>query len=132
MSTTTRHRPASPTEGRVKSRYTPRQIIAFLRAIDEGRASSIAQACQRMNISRQTYYYWRQRYGHSTTSAPARLIVQLDRDIRRLSEQLAAQQALLDRLKDELDEEAEIPAPPGRPSVSASGRVSETPRCAGR
>ena len=94
-------------EARVKSRYTPRQIMAFLREIDEGKTCSIAQACQRMNISRQTYYYWRQCYGHTTTSAPARLIVQLDRDIRRLSEQLAAQQALLDRLRDELDEDAE-------------------------
>ncbi|ULQ46733.1 transposase [Flagellatimonas centrodinii] len=108
---------ASDTDARVKSRYTPRQIMAFLRDIDEGRECSIAQACQRMNISRQTYYYWRARYGHAGTSAaPTRLMAQLDRDIRKLSEQLAAQQALLEDLRGQLGRQA-------RPSSSQTHRA---------
>ena len=118
-----RHSLSSDPDARVKSRYTPRQIMAFLRDIDEGRECSIAQACQRMNISRQTYYYWRARYGQvGPSSAPSRLMAQLDRDIRKLSEQLAAQQALLEDLRGQLGREVRLsPSQTPRASVAGSG-----------
>jgi transposase-like protein len=86
-------RKKSPATVRVKARFSPKQILAFLRSVDEGRERSIVHACERIGISRQTYYHWRQRYGR--VADQGRMVMQLEEDLRSLSERLAAQQQML-------------------------------------
>lgn len=87
-------------ETRVKARFSRSEILEFLRGIDEGRERSIASACARIGISRQTYYDWRAQYG--VTTAHHQLIEQLEVNLQLLSERLAVQQAVLQSLRAQL------------------------------
>ena len=46
-------------------RYTPEQIVAKLRQADVelGKGQTVKQACRAIEVSEQTYYRWRQKYG---------------------------------------------------------------------
>jgi len=48
-----------------KRRRTPDEIIGLLRQaeIELGAGSALAQVCQKLGISEQTYYRWRKSYG---------------------------------------------------------------------
>lgn len=87
-------------ETRVKARFSRSEILEFLRGIDEGRERSIASACSRIGISRQTYYDWRAQYG--VTTAHHQLIEQLEINLQLLTERLAVQQAVLQSLRAQL------------------------------
>ena len=87
-------------DARVKARFSRSQILEFLRGIDEGRERSIASACARIGISRQTYYDWRAQYG--ATTGHHQLIEQLETNLQLLSERLAVQQAVLQSLRAQL------------------------------
>lgn len=82
---------------RVKARFSPQEIATFLRGIDEGKERSILHACERIGISRQTYYHWRQRYGY--LSDQGHLVMQMEEALRSLSERLVAQQQMLKSLR---------------------------------
>ena len=88
------------TESRVKARFSRAQILDFLRGIDEGRERSIAGACARIGISRQTYYDWRSQYGE--IAGHHQLIEQLETNLQLLSERLAVQQVVLQSLRAQL------------------------------
>ena len=49
----------------MKKRYSGPQIVAKLRQADVfiGQGKTIPQVCKEIEISQQTYYRWRQKYG---------------------------------------------------------------------
>jgi putative transposase len=49
----------------MKKRYSGSQIVAKLRQADVliGRGKAIPEVCKDIEISQQTYYRWRQKYG---------------------------------------------------------------------
>ena len=46
-------------------RFTPEQIVSKLRQADVelGKGQSVPEVCRKIEVSQQTYYRWRQRYG---------------------------------------------------------------------
>ena len=49
----------------MKKRYTGPQVVAKLRQADVliGQGKSIPEVCREIEVSEQTYYRWRQKYG---------------------------------------------------------------------
>lgn len=49
----------------MKKRYTETQIVAKLRQADVliGKGQSVPEVCREIEVSQQTYYRWRQKYG---------------------------------------------------------------------
>ena len=49
----------------MKRRYSGPQIVAKLRQADVliGRGKTVPQVCKEIEVSQQTYYRWRQKYG---------------------------------------------------------------------
>lgn len=49
----------------MKKRYTETQIVAKLRQADVliGKGNTVPEVCREIEISQQTYYRWRQKYG---------------------------------------------------------------------
>ena len=49
----------------MKKRYTETQIVAKLRQADVliGKGNSVPEVCREIDVSGQTYYRWRQKYG---------------------------------------------------------------------
>ncbi len=77
-----------------KKRHSPEQIIRKLREAD-GHLSAgmtIAQACQKLEISEQTFHRWRNQYGGMKASDAKRL-KELETENGRLKK-LVADQAL--------------------------------------
>ena len=58
-----------------RKRHTPEQIISKLREADGVSAGggTIAQICQRLEISEQTFHRWRNQYGGMKASEAKRL-----------------------------------------------------------
>ena len=85
-------------------KHTPEQIIAKLREADAelNGGSTIPQVCQKLSISEQTYYRWREQYGGMKAEAAKRL-KELELENRRLKNALA--EVTLDKqiLKEALD-----------------------------
>ena len=52
----------------MKKRHTEKQIVIKLREIDIllGQGKTVAEACRKFEITEQTYYRWRQKYGGMT------------------------------------------------------------------
>jgi len=46
-------------------RFTPEQIVGKLRQADRelGKGLSVREVCRKIEVSEQTYYRWRQKYG---------------------------------------------------------------------
>jgi transposase-like protein len=49
----------------MKKHYTGTQIVAKLRQADVliGKGTSVPEVCREIDVSQQTYYRWRQKYG---------------------------------------------------------------------
>ena len=49
----------------MKKRYTGNQIVAKLRQADVliGKGKTVPEVCREIEVSQQTYYRWRQKYG---------------------------------------------------------------------
>ncbi len=49
----------------MRKRYTGAQIVAKLRQADVliGKGTSVPEVCREIDVSQQTYYRWRQKYG---------------------------------------------------------------------
>ena len=71
-------------------RHTPTQIVTILREADSGK--TVAQICSSYNISEQTFYRWRKKYGGMDVS-DVRELKQLKEENARLK-RLVADQAL--------------------------------------
>jgi transposase-like protein len=73
-----------------KKRHSPEQIIRKLREA-EGHLSAgmtIAQACQRLEISEQTFHRWRNQYG-GMKADDAKRLKELEIENRRLKKAVA-------------------------------------------
>ncbi len=73
-----------------RKRHSPEQIVARLREAEASLASgqSIAQVCQKLSVSEQTFYRWRNEYGGMKADAVKRL-KQLEEENRRLKKAVA-------------------------------------------
>jgi putative transposase len=69
-----------------RKRYTISEIIKVLREVEGGQ--SIAQVCHTHNISEQTYYRWKQKYGGMEISEAKRL-KSLEEENQRLKKKVA-------------------------------------------
>ena len=72
-----------------KTRHTTEQIIRILREAEAARLST-DEVCRRRNISRQTYYRWRSKYGGMAVKEVRRL-KQLEKENTELKKLLAEQ-----------------------------------------
>ena len=75
-------------------RFTPEQIVSKLRQADVelGKGLSVKEVCRKIEISEQTYYRWRQKYG-GMAPAVAKQVKSLEKENARLK-RLVADQAL--------------------------------------
>jgi transposase-like protein len=73
-----------------RKRHSPEQIIARLRESEALLASgqSIAQVCQKLSVSEQTFYRWRNEYGGMKADGVKRL-KELEEENRRLKKAVA-------------------------------------------
>jgi len=87
-----------------RRRHSPEQIIAKLREADAmlGAGATIAQVCQRLEVSEQTFHRWRHQYGGMKATDAQRLKA-LEQENARLK-RLVADQALDNRMLKELVE----------------------------
>jgi len=77
-----------------RRKHTPDQIIAKLREADGllGGGATIAQVCQKLAVSEQTFHRWRNQYGGMKANQAKRL-KELEQENARLKK-LVAEQAL--------------------------------------
>ena len=77
-----------------RKRYTPEQIIGFLREAEVAlsKGETVGPVCRRLGISEQSYYRWRKEYGGMKVSQ-ARRLKELEQENGRLK-RLVADQAL--------------------------------------
>ena len=71
-----------------QKRHNTEQIIAILREVDSARG--IQEVCREHNISGQTYYRWRSKYG-GTNVKEARRLKELGKENTELKKLLADQ-----------------------------------------
>jgi transposase-like protein len=73
-----------------RKRHSAEQIVARLREAEGLLAAgqSIAQACQKLSVSEQTFYRWRNEYGGMKADAVKRLKM-LEEENRRLKKAVA-------------------------------------------
>lgn len=73
-----------------RKRHSPEQIVARLREAEALLASgqSIAQVCQKLSVSEQTFYRWRNEYGGMKADGVKRL-KELEEENRRLKKAVA-------------------------------------------
>ena len=78
----------------MKKRPSPEQIIAKLREADValGKGEKVPEVCKQLEISQQTYYRWRTKYGGMDPQM-ARQLQELRKENARLK-RLVADQAL--------------------------------------
>ena len=77
-----------------KTRHTTQQIIEKLRQADVslGKGEKVADICKALEITEQTYYRWRQKYGGMQPEM-AKQLKSLEKENARLKK-LVAEQAL--------------------------------------
>ncbi len=78
----------------MKKRYSGEQIVAKLRQADValGKGMRVPEVCRQLEISEQTYYRWRQKYGGMAPEV-AKQVKALEKENARLK-RLVADQAL--------------------------------------
>ena len=76
----------------MKKRYTGAQIVAKLRQADVliGKGNSVPEVCREIEVSQQTYYRWRQKYGGMSPEMVKEL-KQLQKENDRLKKIVAEQ-----------------------------------------
>ena len=84
-----------------RKRYTTEQIIAKLREAEklQAQGSTIPQVCKRLQISEQTFYRWRLKYGALKEDEAQRLKA-LEAENARLKRIVAEQALDISMLKD--------------------------------
>jgi transposase-like protein len=82
-------------------KYSPEQIVAKLREAEklQGQGLTIAQVCKRLQISDQTFFRWRIKYGALKEDEAQRLKA-LEQENARLKKIIAEQALDIDMLKD--------------------------------
>ena len=79
------------------TRYKEEQIIRILKEVESG--ASVAEVCRKYEVSEQTVYRWRSKYGGLDTSELQRLR-ELEAENSRLKKIVAQQVLDMDALKD--------------------------------
>ncbi|SEC12684.1 putative transposase [Paraburkholderia caballeronis] len=82
----------------MKKRHTDEQIIRILREA-ESREEAVKDLCKRHNITEQTFYRWRNRFGGMDV-AEARRLKELESENDRLKRLIAEQLLVIDGLKE--------------------------------
>ena len=85
----------------MKKRYSETQIVSKLRQADVliGKGNSVPEVCREIEVSQQTYYRWRQKYGGMSPEMVKEL-KQLQKENTRLKRIVADQAIDLDILKE--------------------------------
>lgn len=81
----------------MKKRFTDEQIIRILREA-ESRDEPVKDLCKRHNISEQTFYRWRNKFGGMDVT-DARRLKELESENDRLKRLIAEQMLVIDGLK---------------------------------
>lgn len=79
-----------------KSRFSEEQVVAILR---EGRGMKVKEVCAKHNISEQTYYGWKKKFGEMEVS-DVRKMRAMNEEIGRLKRIIADQAVQIDILKE--------------------------------
>jgi putative transposase len=82
----------------MKKRHSEEQIIRILREA-ETKATPIRDVCKQHNISEQTFYRWRDKYGGMEV-ADARRLKELEAENAKLKRMVADQMLVIDGLKE--------------------------------
>ena len=84
-----------------QKRHTVDQIIAKLRRADVllGKGAKVPEVCKQLEISEQTYYRWRQKYGGMQPEM-AKQLKALEKENARLKKMVAEQALDMDILKE--------------------------------
>ena len=85
-------------------KYRPEQIVEKLRQADVelGKGQTVPQVCRTIEVSQQTYYRWRQRYGGMSPQLIAELR-QLQKENQRLRKIIADQRIDMEILKEAIE-----------------------------
>jgi len=85
-------------------KYRPEQIVEKLRQADVelGKGHTVPEVCRVIEISEQTYYRWRQKYGGMSPQLIAELRT-LQKDNQRMRKIIADQRIDLEILKEAID-----------------------------
>lgn len=84
-----------------KTKHTPEQIISKLRRVEmlTAQGATIAEAAKQIEVSEQTYYRWRTKYGGMDRGQLKRL-KELEKENARLKKLVAEQALDIDILKE--------------------------------
>jgi transposase-like protein len=85
-------------------KYRPEQIVSKLRQADVelGKGQTVPEVCRVIEVTQQTYYRWRQKYGGMSPQLIAELKT-LQKDNQRLRKIIADQRIDLEILKEAID-----------------------------
>ncbi len=81
-----------------KSQFTDEQIVAVLHQAEKGE-KSISEVCRQHNISENTFYRWRTRFGGMNTNEAVR-VRELEKENARLKRLLAERDLEVDIIKE--------------------------------
>ena len=85
-------------------KYRPEQIVEKLRQADVelGKGQTVPEVCRVIEVTQQTYYRWRQKYGGMSPQLIAELKT-LQKDNQRLRKIIADQRIDLEILKEAME-----------------------------
>ena len=85
-------------------RFTPEQIVSKLRQADVelGKGLSVKEICRKIEISEQTYYRWRQKYG-GMSPALIKELKTLQKENQRLRKIIADQRIDMEIIKEAIE-----------------------------
>ena len=85
-------------------KYRPEQIVEKLRQADVelGKGQTVPEVCRQIEVSQQTYYRWRQKYGGMSPQLIAEL-KQLQKENQRLRKIIADQRIDMEILKEAIE-----------------------------
>lgn len=81
-----------------KNQFTDEQIVAILHQAERGELT-IAQICRQHNVSENSFYRWRSRFGGLSTNEAAR-VRELEKENARLKRLLAERDLEVDIIKE--------------------------------
>jgi transposase-like protein len=85
-------------------RFTPEQIVSKLRQADVelGKGLTVPEVCRKIEISQQTYYRWRQKYGGMSPTLIKELKT-LQKENQRLRKIVADQRIDMEIIKEAIE-----------------------------
>lgn len=81
-----------------KNQFSDEQIVAILQQAEKGE-KTVAEVCRQHNVSENSFYRWRTRFGGMNTSEAAR-VRELEKENARLKRLLAERDLEVDIIKE--------------------------------